>query len=146
MQCSVISRARLTDRLPSKTTKHNISSQHLLNEVYSDIRMRITYYLNTWWLRSWPSGRILALYEVGQVHCPVKSYQRLEKWCMLFPCLAFSILEKSMWVKHTVLPDGQPPTVAFTVLAQLCVPKANETEIGAALFTKKGEGRNFNFF
>ena len=31
-----------------------------------------------------------------------------------------------MLVKHTVLPDGQPPTVAFTVLAHLCGPKANE--------------------
>ena len=25
-----------------------------------------------------------------------------------------------MGVKHTVLPDGQPPTGAFTVLAQMC--------------------------
>ena len=49
-----------------------------------------------------------------------------------------------MGVKHTVLPDGQPPTVAFTVLAHLCGPKANETEMGAVLFTK-GEGRNFDF-
>ena len=32
-----------------------------------------------------------------------------------------------MGVKHTVLPDGQPPAVAFTVLAYLCCPKANET-------------------
>ena len=48
-----------------------------------------------------------------------------------------------MGVKYTVLPDEQPPTVAFTVLAQLCDPKANETEMGAALFTKNGEGRNF---
>ena len=47
-----------------------------------------------------------------------------------------------MGVKHTVLPDGLPPTVAFTVLAQLCGPKAKETEMGAALFTKNGEGRN----
>ena len=51
-----------------------------------------------------------------------------------------------MGVKHTVLPDGQPPTVAFTVLAQLCGPKANETEMGATLFTKNGEGRNFYFY
>ena len=41
-----------------------------------------------------------------------------------------------MVVKHIVLPDGQHPTVAFTLPAQLCGPKANETEIGAALFTK----------
>ena len=46
---------------------------------------------------------------------------------------------------HSVLPDGQPPTVAFTVLAQPRGPKANETEMGATLFTKTGEGRIFDF-
>ena len=53
-----------------------------------------------------------------------------------------------MVMKHTVLLDGQPPTVSFTVLAQLCGPKANQTEIGATLFTRNGEGRNsdFDFF
>ena len=50
-----------------------------------------------------------------------------------------------MGVKHTVLPDGQRPTVAFTVLAQLCGPKANETEKGSTLFTKNGEGRKLDF-
>ena len=50
-----------------------------------------------------------------------------------------------MEVKHTVLPGGQPPTVAFPLLAQLCGPKVNEKEVGAALFTKNGEGRNFDF-
>ena len=34
-------------------------------------------------------------------------------------------------------PGGQPPTVAFTVLTQLCGPKANEMEPGD-LFTKNG--------
>ena len=38
-----------------------------------------------------------------------------------------------MGVTQTVLPDGQPPTVAFTVLAKLGGPKANETEMGAIL-------------
>ena len=52
---------------------------------------------------------------------------------------------KSMGVERTVLPDGQTPTVAFTVLAQLCGPKANEMEMSAVLFTKNGEGRNFDF-
>ena len=47
-----------------------------------------------------------------------------------------------MGVKQKVIPDGQPPTVAFTVFAQLCGSKANETEMGAALFTKNGEGSN----
>ena len=51
-----------------------------------------------------------------------------------------------MVVKRKVLPDGQPPTVAFAVLAQLCGRKANEMEMGAALFTKNGEGRNFDLF
>ena len=40
---------------------------------------------------------------------------------------------KTMGVTQTVLPDGKPPTVAFTVLAQLCGPKANETEMRAIL-------------
>ena len=31
------------------------------------------------------------------------------------------------------------------MLAQLCGPKANETEMGAALFNKNAEGRNFDF-
>ena len=38
-------------------------------------------------------------------------------------------------MKHTVLPDDQPPTVAFTVIAQLCGRKANEMEMDVALFT-----------
>ena len=50
-----------------------------------------------------------------------------------------------MGVKHTVLPDGQPSTVASTVLKQLRGPKANETEMGAALFTKNDQGRNSDF-
>ena len=48
---------------------------------------------------------------------------------------------KSTGVKHTVLLDGQPPTVAFTVLTQMCGPKANETEIGTSIFIKNGDGR-----
>ena len=40
-----------------------------------------------------------------------------------------------------MLLDGQPPTVAFTVLPQFCGPKANETEMDAALFTKNDKGR-----
>ena len=53
--------------------------------------------------------------------------------------IALTALGKSMGVKHTMLPDGQPPTVAFIVFAQLCGPTDNETEMGAALFTKNGE-------
>ena len=73
-----------------------------------------------------------------------ESYQRLEKWSLLFPCLAFSTLGKSRGVKLTVLPGGLPLTVTFTVLAQLCGPKANEAEMGATLFTRSGEGRDFD--
>ena len=49
-----------------------------------------------------------------------------------------------MGVKLTVLSEGQPPTVAFTVLARLCGPKASETEMGTALFTKNVEGRTLS--
>ena len=48
-----------------------------------------------------------------------------------------------MGVKHTLLLNVQPQTVAFTVLAHLHSPKASETEMSAALFAKNGEGRNF---
>lgn len=41
---------------------------------------------------------------------------------------------------------ASPPTVAFTVVAQLCGPKANDMEMGAPLFTENGEGRNFLTF
>ena len=51
-----------------------------------------------------------------------------------------------MAAKHKVVPDGQFPTVAFTVLAYLYGPKANETEIDATVFTENDEGRNFEFF
>ena len=50
-----------------------------------------------------------------------------------------------MEVKHTVLLYGQPRTVAFTVLAQMCGPQANEMEMVIALFAKNGKGRNFDF-
>ena len=40
-----------------------------------------------------------------------------------------------------MLPDGQPLIVAFTVLAQLRGLKANETEMGVALFTKNWRGK-----
>ena len=40
-----------------------------------------------------------------------------------------------------MIPDGQPPHVAFKVSVQLYDPKADETDMGATLFTKNGEGR-----
>ena len=50
-----------------------------------------------------------------------------------------------MGVKQTVLPDGQPPTVALTVLAQMCGQQANGTEMVAALLTKNGDRMIFTF-
>ena len=47
-----------------------------------------------------------------------------------------------MGMKQRVLLDDQSPTVAFTVLAQLRGPKVAETEMGATIFTKNGEGRS----
>ena len=38
----------------------------------------------------------------------------------------------------------QRTIAAFTVLVQLCSPRANETEMSAALFTKNGEKRTLN--
>ena len=52
---------------------------------------------------------------------------------------------KRMGVKHTVLSYGRPPTVAFTVLAQLCGSKANETEMDSTLFTKNSNKTTLNW-
>ena len=46
--------------------------------------------------------------------------------------LALDIREWSRKVKHAELPVNQPPAVAFTAFADV-LPKATETEIGAAL-------------
>ena len=43
-----------------------------------------------------------------------------------------------------MLPDDQPPTVTFTVLAQLCDRQAKGMEMGAALLIK-WRGKNFDF-
>ena len=59
------------------------------------------------------------------------------------PCLAFSSLGTNVEVKHRVLLDGQPPTVAFTVHAYMCGPKAIETDI-SPYSTKNGEGESFD--
>ena len=71
---------------------------------------------------------MIALYAVGRGSISYRVIPKTWKWYTLFPCLAFRISGKSMGVKHTVLPDGQPPTVPLIVLAQLCGPKANESE------------------
>ena len=53
--------------------------------------------------------------------------------------------EKSQQAKHTVLPDGQPPTVSFNVLPLLCGPQASEAEMGATSFTKVATEGTFTF-
>ena len=45
----------------------------------------------------------------------------------------------------TVLRAGQPSKSALTLLAQLCGPRASETEMGAALFPKNGERKTLGF-
>ena len=72
----------------------------------------------------WPSNGMITLYAVGQ--CLIAGRVRFEKWHVLLPCLAFCNLGKSMGVKHTMLPDGQPETAAFNVLARLFDPTAKE--------------------
>ena len=49
-----------------------------------------------------------------------------------------------MRLERTLLSDGQLPTVAFPMLAQLSGPYANRIETSAALFTKIGNGRTSN--
>ena len=51
-----------------------------------------------------------------------------------------------MGLENKVLSVGQPRTVAVTVFAQLCGPMTKEAEMGAILFTRNGEGRNFDFY
>ena len=47
---------------------------------------------------------------------------------------------------YTVLPDGLSPTVTFTACTAVLGPKANEMEMGTALFTENGAGRNLKLF
>lgn len=49
-----------------------------------------------------------------------------------------------MGVKHPVLPDDKPLSVAFIVLTHLYGPKVQEIEIGAAKIPQNVEGRNFD--
>ena len=48
-------------------------------------------------------------------------------------------------VKRTEPADGQPLTVVFTVLVRLGCPNAIEMKTSAAIFSKSGEGRIFDF-
>ena len=51
-----------------------------------------------------------------------------------------------MAVQRTVLQDGQPPNVAFTVLARLCGSKTNEMEPGIAHSPKMVREGTLAFF
>ena len=83
---------------------------------------------------------MLAFYAANQGSIP-KSYQILEKhWYMLFLCLGFSTLGKSMVAKYSAT-SWPAPTVAFAVLAKRCGLNAGATEMDTALFTEDGEGR-----
>ena len=75
---------------------------------------------------------MLAMYAVRQGLIPSRVIPKIWKneWHILFPCLALRTLGKSMGVKHTLL-------------AQLCGQEADQTEMGATLFIKNGDGRNF---
>ena len=61
-----------------------------------------------------------------------------------YSLLCIERVGESMGAKHTVLPDCQPPTTAFTVLAQLGDQTANGAEM--ALLTRNDEGRDCDFF
>ena len=79
---------------------------------------------------------MVALCMVGRGSIPGRVIPKLEK-NMVHNISLLSI--EHFGKKHgseTVLLDSQLPAVAFTVLAQLCGSWANETEMGAALFTK----------
>ena len=89
---------------------------------------------------------MLACYAVDWGSIPGRVIPDLRKSTCCFAALTFSTLGKSMGVNQIALPDGQPSTVAFNVLTQLCDPKANETKMATALFTKNGEGWNFDYF
>ena len=86
------------------------------------------------------------LYAVGRGSIPERFIKTTWKWYTLLSCMAFSTVGKSMGVKITVILDGRLLTVEFTVRAQLCVLKAEETGMGASLITKNGNGRNFDCF
>lgn len=63
---------------------------------------------------------------------------------MLFSCLAFTVLGKSMGAENTVLPVGQLPVAAFTVLAQLCASERDRD--GHPLIHQNDGERNFEIF
>ena len=100
--------------------------------------------------RPWPNRRILALCVVGRSSIPGRVISKTCKMVHAISLLSIQHFGKvhgsetgsvTRWPKVAL---HLPPTVAFTVLAWPCGLKANETEMGDALFTKNGEGRNFD--
>ena len=79
---------------------------------------------------------MLALYAVDRGSIPDRVMPTTCKMIHAISLLSIKHFGKEHGSETTVLPDGQPPTVSFAVLAQLCGPKADETELGAASFTK----------
>ena len=62
----------------------------------------------------------------------------------------FPALHRTLWERAreliTQCPKVKTLTVAFTMLAQLCDHKAEETAMGTALFSRNSERRTSNFF
>ena len=88
---------------------------------------------------------MLALYAVGQGSIPGRVIPKTLKMVNAISLLSIQHCGKEHGNETHSATRWLVQTVAFTVLAYLCGPKANETEMGVALFTKNGEGRNFEF-
>ena len=73
---------------------------------------------------TWPSGRMLALYVVVQGSVPSRFVPN--------SCCRMVVVISPLSFQHY----GKPSSVAFIVLAQLCGPRANETEMGVVLFNQ----------
>ena len=94
---------------------------------------------------SWAIGRLLTLHAV----C-LSIPGRFTSKKMVHAISLLSILHfgKDTGVEHTVLPDDQLPTVAFTVIAQQCGLKADESEMETFPFHRRKKvtfERNFDF-
>ena len=86
---------------------------------------------------------MLAFYAVDWGSIPGRVIQKTLKMVRAVSLPSIQHWEM-LWIEHTLLPDGQPPTAEFNVLAQLCDPKAKRRRAPPHL-TKNGEGNNFVF-
>ena len=80
---------------------------------------------------------MLALHEAGWGSIPGRLISKTRKVMHAISLLSIQQLGKEHGSETHVLPDGQPPTVAFIVFVQLRVAQANEKEMDAALFAIK---------